>query len=949
MTTSRSRAFFGRAAELELVDQCLRRLGAAAGPEVLLLVGDAGMGKSRLLDEAIRRQSSAPVRQLVGFEPERDVPLGAATALLTELQKGGEAGRRLASLLGADAPFEAQLESLRVLEAATQALLSACPLLLVIDDLQWLDPLSRALVHHALRAAHVDAAPLGLLCASRPSPETADLASSLRKVVPEASFVQVDLGPLDCDAGVALARAVDPSLDERQAQEAWRAGGGSPFWIELTALAAIAGSDPRAPGAVLAAMVRALSPDAATCLAGIALLGKPVPVEDVTAVLGWPDSRVVAAIGELARRGLLALRAETVGTAHDLVREAVLREIPAGEARRLHRRIAQHLQTAAGGDLQLLMEALEHARAGGAPSLRLALAIARSPQRRLIGSAGFERLAAVLDAQELDADASLELRRSLADLAQELGDSEAAYDGLSWLAQELPAAGDRAAAALGAARHAFELGRVPELSAALEIARRDGAGDPWQGVAADALDHDRLVWLAHDRAAAESYLRRASVTARELVGAAGGAAVLSPPARDAFVQVLSAECIDRLMHDDIDGVLRLSRELVEATRGLGDRHLDARLNAALMTRFLNRWPEVVSALTGILAEAQRQVYPRVAADAALELALALYNVGRVAEARDCHDRARLLAQRIDQVREELADTWVCGLRPLIDASAVDWRAAVEALVRESATQDNAHCRLLLHQRAAMLAARFDPLGSEPLVREQLAAANADAHLAECVRCLAEVQIATVELLARIGDGDAAGALLQEWEAAHPGPNARIAFLRDRAAAVLASRVEAGGGGAQLRALVATAAGAGLELDRVWAFLDLGAALAADQPEEAVAAWAAARDLASDLGARSECALAKRRLRTVGVRTTAAPRPHPSGSPLEGLSRRELEVALLAAEGARTAEIAASLFLSAKTVEQHLSRVFSKLGVRNRAELGARFGSALRAAAAPQPS
>jgi len=75
---------------------------------------------------------------------------------------------------------------------------------------------------------------------------------------------------------------------------------------------------------------------------------------------------------------------------------------------------------------------------------------------------------------------------------------------------------------------------------------------------------------------------------------------------------------------------------------------------------------------------------------------------------------------------------------------------------------------------------------------------------------------------------------------------------------------------------------------------------------------------------------------------------PAGSDSIGpaaLSRREVEVARLAIAGARNADIAQSLFISAKTVEQHLSRIFAKLDVRNRTELGARFSAELTPASA----
>ncbi|OWY62667.1 hypothetical protein B7486_57205 [cyanobacterium TDX16] len=66
----------------------------------------------------------------------------------------------------------------------------------------------------------------------------------------------------------------------------------------------------------------------------------------------------------------------------------------------------------------------------------------------------------------------------------------------------------------------------------------------------------------------------------------------------------------------------------------------------------------------------------------------------------------------------------------------------------------------------------------------------------------------------------------------------------------------------------------------------------------------------------------------GVRTPGAPRAEAPAA----LTRREREVALLAAEGATSREIADRLFLSARTVENHLSRVYVKLGISGRDEL-----------------
>jgi DNA-binding CsgD family transcriptional regulator len=90
----------------------------------------------------------------------------------------------------------------------------------------------------------------------------------------------------------------------------------------------------------------------------------------------------------------------------------------------------------------------------------------------------------------------------------------------------------------------------------------------------------------------------------------------------------------------------------------------------------------------------------------------------------------------------------------------------------------------------------------------------------------------------------------------------------------------------------------------------------------------------EAGALREADAAAQELRRLGWRGPRRARAGPGrGSSLESaLSPRELEVATLVAAGKRNREVAAALFLSEKTVESHLARIYDKLGVRSRAAL-----------------
>ncbi|HEY0816666.1 MAG TPA: BTAD domain-containing putative transcriptional regulator, partial [Pseudonocardia sp.] len=357
-------AFVGRDDELGR----LRSAVAAGG--LVLLGGVAGSGKSRLVEE-LARNAALPVLAVRAFLPERAEAWGLARSVLREAlavdaavadalpANARDALSVLLPELGGAPTSTLDAESRRALQhAGGLGLLEAAVadgVLLVVDDLQWADPSSLALIGSALARLPRLAAVL----AYRPEELSQDTLDGLRGA---RGAVEIGLDPLSAAAVDAL--VADPEL----ARAVLASTDGTPFAIaevlrELAVRGVVApGPDGRWTARVAsaaeqaAALGRAGQREAigrraarqsglpAQVLALLALLAREVPARTVAAASGSETGAVLEALAALAAAGLARLGEEGWATAHDLVAETVTAVLPDGERGRLHCLLARALE-----------------------------------------------------------------------------------------------------------------------------------------------------------------------------------------------------------------------------------------------------------------------------------------------------------------------------------------------------------------------------------------------------------------------------------------------------------------------------------------------------------------------------------------------------------------------------------------------------------------------------
>ena len=389
-----------RTAELARLDDVLVALDRGEG-SALVVHGEAGIGKTTLLDALVERaRGSAAVLRACGAETEVELPFSALADLLHPLQDEFAALPPLqaAALTGALALGPPVPGDRLAVCVATLGVLRAVaerrPMVVVLDDVQWVDASSRECVAYTARRA---SGRLAVVLATRDQPYATTLG------LPELA-----LPPLDDAAAAELLRQRAPDLASPVAAAIAEAAAGNPLaLVELPSTltdqqrAGIAELEvPLAPGDRLrhafAGRVEALAPDARW-----ALLIAAVQADGDLSVIAKAcrGTRTdVAGLAEAEARGLVHLSADRVAFVHPLMRGTVYRSASANDRRTAHRAVARslrddrrvwHLAAAALGPDERVATSLE--RLGDRAAARRAYAS---------GSVAFERAARLTSQSE---------------------------------------------------------------------------------------------------------------------------------------------------------------------------------------------------------------------------------------------------------------------------------------------------------------------------------------------------------------------------------------------------------------------------------------------------------------------------------------------------------------------------------------------------------------------
>jgi DNA-binding CsgD family transcriptional regulator/tetratricopeptide (TPR) repeat protein len=882
-----------------------------AGSRMLVLLGEAGMGKTVLLADAARQARSAGLRVLSvsGRESEQDLAFAGLHQLLRPVldrvadlpDRQSKAVQGAFGLSADPVPPDPLLTGIAVLTLLSD-LSEERPLLVVADDAQWLD--RGSLDTLAFAARRLDAEPLVLLLGAR---------GTLPPPGFERDFTELVLEPLSTkDAGRLLDTQPHPPRGRPREQVLAQAAGNPMALIELSRIIAAdpaAGrrweTEPLPPTERLAAIVATLYGDFPAATREALLLAAVADSPDLTAAA--VPGLTADALAPAERAGVIRVDRSGPHFNHPLVRSAVYHAAPFAQRAAAHRLIADTLHD--------------------------------QPDRY-----AWHLAAAALTPDEHVAT----LLEETAMQAQQRGGATAAARALERAAELSPSEGDRARRLLAAARLAASAGqgdwvrdlgtRVltvttdPDLRVAARL--QIGWAHVWSSRHADALA--TLISVA------EQASGRLPVIAWNAIGLAGIVAYQTGDhsGREQLLNTLSnlrepvppppdwpAGYADeqRVWVQASTDPFRSRAETIPCLHAVADRTMTdvGRVGAAAW--LLDETELAVRLLRDVLGKLRAPGLRGRSGAALSALQWACIDSGRwddsLAAAREAADTAAAYRMETVATSADLATATVLALRG-------DHDQVGGLLARALATLDAAEYRAFAARayHAAGLAALAEGsyLTAHAQLSELFDADGAPVHYHVSYLGIADLAAAAV----RAGRHLEARALTELALArVGPDPGPRLEQLAARARGLLAEPADTE---AHFAKALADPAGDTWPFERAQLQLDYGEWLRRRRRiNDAKPSLTAALKTFRRLGATPWTRRAEAELRACGVTTAGAPT---TPGALADLTAQQREIVILASRGLTNSEIADRLFLSPRTVAAHLYRSYPKLGIAGRHQL-----------------
>jgi DNA-binding CsgD family transcriptional regulator len=903
----------GREAELARLDAFLAAAGA--GPAALVIEGEAGAGKTTLWAEAVRRARAAGGQVLTCSPSEPEAKLSfqgladllgpvveSALVNLPPMQRRAMEVALLLSEPGSE-PADQRTVAAGTL-GALRELAATRPVLIAIDEVQWLDGPSDAALAFATR--RLAGAPVSTLLAKRVGPrKDPALATALEHR--HGRLDRLPVGPLSvASLHVVIQDRLGVAYPHRVLERIGQTSGGNPFYALELAAALTRRAEPLEPGDPLPV------PETLLELVGQRLDDLPPKTRDllgVVAALSEPTLGILAELGAkegavdgAVRAGVLEVEGRRVRFTHPLLASGAYDRLGPQARRALHRRLA----TVTEGEERAGHLALGETGPESAAATELQDAARHAAARGAIAAAAELAEQSVRLTPTAEAGAIAERRLEAAGYEVRAGDTERARANLEPLLRDLSRGPTRA-------RVMLRLARLQEAgpAQALEICRQaiDEAGP----------DEAVLVAEAHQLAAEMSML------SGDVSAAIEHARIAAGRAEDAGDSPVLVECLGTLCHYETytgaitPGLLERAVEL-ERRQPRPSNNYSPREILGLRLMYADRLDEARELLEASYATAAELGDELDRASLLIHLAQLECRAGRLAHADRNAREAEISIEQAGAPRT--AGRFVSALARAHLGRVNEARSAGEEGV---ALASEGGSRMFLALNRWALGFLELSLGDASAANRRLGGLKEELDAMGYWNPGVRPVYADV-IEARIGAGELdVDPLIDELELrgeSLDNPWARAAAARCRGL-LLAARGDIARAVAELeRALVAHERSP-QPLERGRTLLALGSVhRRGKRRADARRTLTLALELFDNLGAPLWAERAAAELGRI-----------PGRGPGSGeLGETERRVAELVAEGLSNKEIAARLFVTVRTVEANLSKVYAKLGLRSRTEL-----------------